>query len=236
MRTKIGTKKYLISFIATAIVFWGAIAISNYFSAQRLAELKATEDKISLDILSSETQFALLKDSSCKAIDHSTAFSEELTVLSQKLEYMEQTLGNKNPDVLSLKKYYSLLEIKDYLLVKQVNDKCGIKPITIIYFYSNENDCSDCKNEGYVLTKLREEYPDLRIYSFDYNLDLSAVKTMESLYQIKPPLPALVIGGEPYYGFKNVDDIENLSPQLKKLRIAHDKALLEQTATSTKQQ
>ena len=235
MRTKVGTKKYVISFIVTVIVFGGAIVLSNYFSKQRLAELKATEDKISLDILSSETQFALLKDSSCKGIDHSTAFSEELTSLSQKLEYMEETLGDKNPDVLSLKKYYSLLEIKDYLLADQVNDKCGIKPITIIYFYSNEGVCSDCKNEGYVLTKLREEYPDTRVYSFDYNLDLSAIKTMESIYQIKTSLPALVIGGEPYYGFKSVEDIENLSPQLKKLRAAHDKALLEQAATSTNQ-
>ncbi|MDD5152686.1 MAG: hypothetical protein PHS95_01630 [Candidatus Pacebacteria bacterium] len=233
MQTKIGTKKYVITFIITAIVFFGAIFTSNYFSGQRIEELKLIENKISLDILSSETQFALLKDSSCKAIDHGTAFSEELTNLSQKLEYMEETLGTKDADVISLKKYYSLLEIKDYLLVGQVNEKCGIKPITIIYFYSNQGDCNDCKKEGYVLTKLREEYPDLRIYSFDYNLDLSAVKTMKSIYQIKSSLPALVIGGEPYYGFKNVGDVENLSPQLKKLREARDKALLEQQSATT---
>ncbi|HAT68038.1 MAG: hypothetical protein A2481_03555 [Candidatus Yonathbacteria bacterium RIFOXYC2_FULL_47_9] len=234
MRAKIETRKYVLSFVITAMVFFGALLASNRFAERRLAEVKSIEDKISLDLLSSETQFALLKESSCKAIDHSTAFSEELNSLTQKLSYMEDNLGGENPEVLSLKKYYSLLQIKDSLLVKQVNEKCGVKPITIIYFYSNKGDCEDCKREGYVLTKLREEYPELRIYSFDYNLDLSAVKTLRSIYGVKNTLPALVIGDENYYGFKSTDDLEKIIPQLKRLREAREKAALTKTATSTK--
>lgn len=230
MRAKIETKKYIIAFLITGAVFFGALYLSNRFAARRTAEVKAVEDKISLDIISSETQFALLKDSSCKAIDHSTAFSEELNSLVEKLSYMEQNLGNEDPQVISLKKYYSLLQIKDYLLVGKVNEKCGVKPITIIYFYSNKGDCTECKKEGYVLTSLREEYPELRIYSFDYNLDLSAVKTMRSLYGVRNTLPALVIWDENYYGFKNATDIEKIIPQLKRLRAQHDRA----EATKTK--
>ena len=234
MRAKIETKKYVVAFVITAMVFFGALLVSNRFSERRLNEVKTIEDKISLDLLSSETQFALLKESSCKAIDHSTAFSEELNSLTQKLSYMEDNLGSENAQVLSLKKYYSLLQIKDSLLVKQVTEKCGTKPITIIYFYSNKGDCTECKREGYVLTKLREEYPELRIYSFDYNLDLSAVKTLKSIYGVKNTLPALVIWDENYYGFKNADDIEKIVPQLKRLREAREKAVPAKTATSTK--
>ena len=208
--------------------------ISGRFEQSRLAEVKSVENKISLDILSSETQFALLKESSCKVIDHSTAFSEELNSLAQKLAYMEDSLGEKNAEVLNLKKYYSLLQIKDYLLVAQVNEKCGVKPITVIYFYSNKGDCDDCKREGYVLTKLREEYPELRIYAFDYNLDLSAVKTMKSIHGVRNTLPALVISDEPYYGFKSPEDIEKIIPELKKFREAREKAAAEAAATSTK--
>jgi hypothetical protein len=232
MRAKIETKKYIIALVITVTVFFSALYISNRFAAKRTAEVKAAEDKISLDILSSETQFALLKDSSCKAFDHSTAFSEELNSLVEKLSYMEQNLGNENADVINLKKYYSLLQIKDYLLVGQVNQKCGVKPITIIYFYSNKGDCAECQKEGYVLTSLREEYPELRIYSFDYNLDLSAVKTMRSLYGVRNTLPALIIWDENYYGFKSPADIEKIIPQLKKLRALHNKAT---TTTTTKQ-
>ncbi|KKU81476.1 MAG: hypothetical protein UY07_C0017G0014 [Parcubacteria group bacterium GW2011_GWA1_47_8] len=234
MRAQIETKKYLFAFIITTLVFFGALVVSNKFSTNRIAEIKSIESNISMDILASETQFALLRDSSCKAIDHSTAFSEELSSLAAKLSYMEDDLGTNNKEVISLKKYYSLLQIKDYLLVKQVREKCGVKPITIIYFYSNAGDCEDCIREGYVLTKLREEYPELRIYSFDYNLDLSVVKTMKSLYNLNDSLPALIIADEPHYGFQSTEDIEKLIPQLKKLREAREKAAQAKTATSTK--
>lgn len=234
IREKIETKKYVFAFVITTLVFFGAFLISNRFSEKRIAEIKTVEDKISLDILSSETQFALLKESSCKAIDHSTTFSEELSSLSSKLSYMEDNLGADNPDVLNLKKYYSLLQIKDYLLTAQVEQKCGTKPITIIYFYSNKDgECNDCKKEGYVLTKLRQDYPELRIYAFDYNLDLSAVKTMKSIQGVQNKLPALVIWEEPYYGFKTSDDIEKIIPQLKKIRAEQEKAAALKTATST---
>lgn len=233
MRTKIDTKKYVLAFVITALVFLGALAVSNSFSKKRLAEIQTIESNISLDILASETQFALLKESSCKTVDHRTAFSEELNNLAQKLSYMEENLGENNAEVIGLKKYYSLLQVKDYLLVGKINEKCGIKPITIIYFYSNTGDCNDCKREGYVLTKLREEFPELRIYAFDANLDLSVVKTMKSIYSIKDTLPALVIWDEAYYGFKSSEDIEKIIPQLKKLRAAQEKAAKEQKATST---
>lgn len=233
-RAQIETKKYVFAFVITAIVFFSALLISNVFSKSRIAEIKSIEDKIAMDILSSETQFALLKESSCKSIDHgNTAFSEELGVLAARLSYMEEKLGDSDDAVIGLKKYYSLLQIKDYLLVEQVRQKCGVKPITIIYFYSNLGDCEDCKRAGYVLTKLREEFPELRIYSFDYNLDLSAVKTLKSIQGVRNKLPALVIWDENYYGFKTAEDIEKIIPQLKRLRAEHAKAEAIKTATSS---
>ena len=75
-------------------------------------------DKISLDILSSETQFSLLTESSCKSIGDNT-LSFEVGQLGSKLAYMEEKVGSDNPDFINLKTYYSLLEIKDYLLMKK---------------------------------------------------------------------------------------------------------------------
>lgn len=231
MRKPIDSRKYILALTITVVVFFGALLVSNKLSSERLAEIRSIENNISMDILSSETQFALLKDSSCKAIDHGTAFSEELNDLTQKLSYMEDSLGSTNPQVINLKKYYSLLQVKDYLLVKQVKEKCGVKPITVIYFYSNAGDCADCVREGYVLTKLREEFPELRIYAFDYNLDLSVVKTMKSIYGVRNTLPALNIWEENYYGFKSAEDIEKIIPQLKRLRASREKA---ESATSAR--
>ena len=208
----------------TGAIFFSAVFLSGYFGGKKMEELKNIEDKISMNILASETQFALLSDSSCKNINNSM-LSQELNSLSSKLAYMEGGSGVDRAEMERLKKYYSLLEIKDYLLLKKVGEKCDFPPVFILYFYSNEGDCPDCQKAGYALTYLRKEYPRLRIYSFDYNLDLSTVKTLIAMYGIKNELPAIVINGKAYYGFKGRKEMEDLFPELRNIG--------EETATST---
>jgi len=222
----IDSKKYLFSFIITVIIFSTAIYLSNYFSEKKLEEIRNIQDKISIDILSSETQFSLLEESLCKDLGIN-ALSSELGELEAKLSYTESSRGADDSEVQILKKYYSLLEIKDYLLMNKISEKCKKYPISIIYFYSTNNDCSDCEKEGYVLTKLREIYPELRIYSFDYNLDLSAVRTLIAINKIENKLPALIVKEKIYYGFQSVEDLEKIIPELQTLKTAKE-------ATSTK--
>lgn len=206
-------RNYIIVFFITCVVFLSALWASNYFTNKKIDQLRGVEDKISIDLLSSETQFSLLQEMSCKDIS-STILSSELNNLAEKISYSESNIGIENTDVISLKKYYSLLEIKDYLLMKKITERCGDKPIFVLYFYKN-NDCSDCTKQGYVLTSLREKYPNLRVYSFDYNLDLSALKAMVSIYKVPDNLPALVINGKVYSGFQSIEEVEKTFPQLK---------------------
>ncbi|MDO8482723.1 MAG: hypothetical protein Q7S86_02805 [bacterium] len=203
-------KNYVYAFFVTAAIFATAFYLGNYFSDKKISELRATENRIALDILSSETQFALLGELSCPEVQNSL-LSQELSSLGEKLDYSEDKFGTDNPDVVTLKKQYSLLEIKDYLLIKKLKD-CPKPPVTILYFYAD--DCPDCEKTGYVLTYLREKYPELRVYSFDYNLDLSALKTLAYIYGIKDQFPALVIKNKPYMGFKKIEELEALLPEL----------------------
>jgi hypothetical protein len=209
-------KKYIIVLFITATIFISGLWISNYLSGKKIDQLKNIESKISLDLMSSETQFSLLQEQSCKDVS-GTVLSSELNSLADKISYSENNIGADDTDVVSLKKYYSLLEIKDYLLMKKIRERCGEKSIFILYFYKNDN-CSDCTKQGYVLTSLREKYPDLRVYSFDYNLDLSAIKTMTSIYKVPDNLPAIVINGKVYSGFKTVEEIEKTFPQLETIK------------------
>jgi hypothetical protein len=228
-------KKYTYTFIITAAIFTTAIFLSNYFSQKRLNEIKNIESRIAVDILASETQFSLLSELSCKDIS-SELLSKELAILGDKLSYTEQNRGSDDAEVLNLKKYYSLLQIKDFLLMQKIKERCGGKTLSLIYFYSNiENDCADCQKEGFVLTHLREEYPELRVYSFDYNLDLSALQTLISIYNVKNEQPSLLINDKVYYGFKSVEDIKEIIPALKE--IDKQRALEEsKQATSTKKE
>ncbi len=216
--------KYFITFFITALIFSTAFYLSNYFNNKKTQDIKASEDQIAINLLSSETQFDILKQSSCDQLDDSI-LSDELDVLGGKLNSMENQIGASNTDVTQLKKYYSILQIKDYLLMSTFGKECHTKPVSIVYFYAN--DCKNCQKQGYVLTYLRSVYPELRVYSFDYNLDLSAVKTLISLNKVPTVLPALVIDNKTYDGFMSSDALDSI---IKPLMSTSTKTI----ATSTK--
>src|SRR3990167_9241869 len=220
-------QKYILAFVITAAIFGTAFYIATRFDAQRIADIRATQEAISIDILSLETQFELLGNLDCQAITDNPVLSDELNSLASRLSVAEQNLGANNAEVISLKKQYSLLEIKDYILMREISQKCTkLKPVYILYFYSNSGDCADCNKMGDVLTYLRETYPGLRVYSFDYHLDLSALRNLRTLRKVEGPLPALIINNRaPVYGFKNLDEMTALVPELASLSTT--------TATST---
>lgn len=207
-------KKYTIVLFITLTIFISGLWFSNHLNSKKIAQLKSIESTISLDLLSSEVQYSLLEEQSCKDISNSV-LSKELNSLADKISYSESNIGVDNTDVVSLKKYYSLLEIKDYLLMKKITERCGEKSIFVLYFYKNDN-CEECTKQGYVLTTLREKYPNLRVYSFDYKLDNPAIKAMISIYKVPDNLPALVINGKVHSGFKSIEEIEKTFPELEK--------------------
>lgn len=220
---------YIVAFLITALIFATALYASNYFNNRRIADIQATQDNISVDILSLETQFDLLAEHSCQDISENSVLSSELRPLAQRLSYLESQPGVNSSELSRLKRYYTLLQIKDLLLMQQVAKKCNLKPVFILYFYSNKGDCNDCEQQGYVLTGLSEKYPALRVYSFDYNLGLSALQTLIDINDVKDDMPALVLNGRTFYGLKTMDDIEKILPELKKLQVSTSTA-----ATSTR--
>lgn len=206
--------KYIVSFLITAGVFGAIFYVSRIANQKRVTEMLDIQQKITIDLLSSETQFALLKEASC-AQDVSSMLTTEISRLSERLNYMEEQFGTNNKNVINLKMNYSLLLIKDYLLLNQLSVKCNYHPVVILYFYDGE-DCEDCRKENYVLSAIREKYPDVRIYGFDASLDLSAIQTLLDMYKVSAEYPSFVINGKSYSGFKTVEQIESMIPELAK--------------------
>jgi len=202
----------LLAFVIAAALFGTGFWVSNRINDLRLAELRNIQDRIGTDILSLETQFALLESLSCQNIRENSVLSSELNALAARLAYTENQLGSANEEVEALKRQYSLLEIKDYLLMQRVSEKCGLKPVFVLYFYSNQGDCKKCETAGHVLTYLRETYPQLRVYSFDYHLDLGALETLIAINKIEPRLPAFVINGKVHYEISDLESIEKILP------------------------
>lgn len=203
----------LLAIFITGTLTGTIIYAVNYLNDARIAELSTIEDQIAIDTLSLDTQFSLLEAAPCDSSASSTTLISSLADLGNRLSYTEEQLGSDNAQVIRLKQHYSLLEIRDYLITKQLAAACGTKPVTVLYFYSNAGDCADCDKAGYALSYLHNTYPNLRVYSFDYNLDLGALETFIALNKVQNTLPAFVINGKKSYGFTTLEELKKQFPK-----------------------
>lgn len=200
--------------LAITIALVGTVFYAvELLNQERVRELRAIEDQLATDTLSIETQFALLEEAPCEETPSGTLLAGELGDLGDRLAFAEERAGTNDPEVLRLKERYTLLQIRDYLLTKRLAEACGTKPVIALYFYSNDGDCPDCDRAGYALSYLRQTYPTLRVYSFDYHLDLGALRTLIAVEKVNADFPAFVIDAKRSYGFTTLEEFERLFPK-----------------------
>lgn len=205
-------RTYVIALLITLTIFGTALFVGDRISGVRISQLQGIQDQIAIDILSIETQFELLSQVSCEDLAESPLLSRELGSLGDRLQATEIRLGANNAEVLQLREQYSLLQIKDNLLLSRVAEQCDTGITPVLYFYTN--DCEDCTRAGYALTKLRKDLSGLRVYSFDYDLDLPALKTLIAIHNVtREELPAFIIDGERSTGFTTLDDLTERLPE-----------------------
>ncbi|MBS3132555.1 hypothetical protein J4470_00300 [Candidatus Woesearchaeota archaeon] len=204
---RINKHKYAAVFAITTLIFILGIAAGNYYSGKKLSELSELSQAIQLDTLGAELQFLLIAYEPCRLFNVTT-LGNELYSIGSKVDFMESELGSDNKELLGLKAYYNLLELRHWLLLKQAGGQCNQKFDRILYFYSNKGDCDRCEDEGGVLTYLRRKHPTLSIYSFDINIDNPALLTIKQLYNVGGELPVLVINDKTYNGFMDSKEIE----------------------------
>ncbi|CAN5719230.1 hypothetical protein BH11PAT2_BH11PAT2_08350 [soil metagenome] len=195
--------------VITVVITATVIYAVNYLDQQRVAQLDDLQTRLATDTLSVETQFALLESAPCEDVSEGNTLSQEVSDLGSRLSVTETRLGSDDSQVLELKKQYTLLQIRDYLLTKRLTDACHLSPTVALYFYSNiAGSCADCDRAAYALSYLHETNPNLRVYAFDYNLDLGALKTLIAVEKVDPKFPAFVIDGKRTYGFTTLDDFK----------------------------
>jgi hypothetical protein len=205
----------LIAFGITVAIIATVIYAINYLDRQRLAELTAIQTQLATDTLSLETQFSLLENAPCEDLSVGTELSQEVSTLGDRLAAAEERLGSSNTQVTDLKKQYTLLEIRDYLLTQQLAKTCHLTPTVALYFYSNvPGSCVDCDRASYALSYLHQTYTNLRVYSFDYDLDLGALKTLIAVEKVNQQFPAFVINGKRSYGFTTLEEFETRFPKV----------------------
>lgn len=206
-------KKYITVFLITLGIFMVVFALVKIVNRSKIDNIDDLQRKITIDLITTETKFDLLKTVPCKSVKDSILL-KELNELGEKLSFTETNQGSDNPDVQQLKKNYSLLQVKDYLLMQEIDQKCNSDVDALLYFYSS--DCDDCRKQGYVLTEFKKQYPNIRIYSFDTDLDFSVIETFASLYNFGDVYPTLVINDNAYQKMLSLEELEGLFPELVK--------------------
>jgi len=208
-------KEHLIVFLITAGIFIASFVLSNSINSKKINVIEEAKDKIAIDILATETRYALLSDSSC---EHSiqddsfeTTLTEDLNNLARKLKFIESQLGSDDENVILVKRQYIILQIKDYLLVRELAKRCNEHLFTILYFHSN--DCvADCRNQSIVLDRFHEIFPEIRIYWLDQGLDDPVMNTLVSMQKIDRS-PSLIVNEKKYAGFQSLDELVATLPK-----------------------
>jgi glutaredoxin len=198
--------KYLAAFAISALIFFGGIFIGSYFSQQKVEKIDELSQTIRMSTMGTELQYELISQNPCSAVN-SSELASELYQIGTRLDFMESELGSDDVQVINLKEYYHLLEVRHWLFLKRVKIECDKSYDLVLYFYSNKGDCSKCEEQGAVLTYLHNKYPELNIYSFDINIDNPALNTIKDMFSVKEA-PTLVVNDKSLIGFKDRIELE----------------------------
>ncbi len=197
----------------TILVFVLGFLLGSQLFQSKLAQVQEAQSAIQADTLSIDIEAQLASDA-CNAASLEE-LAKHLESLGPKIDFLEKQA--RNNDLVTLKKYYSLLEIKHWLAIKNMNKNCKASYVPVLFFYSNAN-CNGCAEQGTVLLHQKTTNPQLMIYSLDVDLDLSAIKILKSKYGIAE-LPTVVIGEQRYSGLQDADNL-NLLLQVQRMENA----------------
>lgn len=207
-RQRVNIGKYIAVLAITTLIFIVGILIGNYFSSQKLNQIDYIGQDLKTDTVAMELQYELIAEDPCEYVN-STVLADELHEMASKLDYMENRLGEDDRDVRSLKEYYELLEIRHWLFMKKTQKECNQTGSLILYFYTNDEDCDKCEEQGFILTWLRRNFHNVYIYSFEYTMDNAALESMKRLYGITGT-PAIVVDKETYNKFMTKTELETV--------------------------
>jgi len=113
--------------------------------------------------------------------------------------------GSKSEKFFELKKQYSLLSVRAWILNNYLNEKCKDKKIILLYFYSLP--CPDCERQGKELDELREYFKDdIKIFVLDGGLDIPIITTLKKTYGVNIT-PSIVFGNKTFSGFISKEEL-----------------------------
>ncbi len=154
---------------------------------------------------------------SCSVLEKEfSKLSRNTIQYGENLDYLEKKLGKFDPEVMRLKSDYSLMQARNYLLLKEMDEGCGSEHVTVLYFYSNEN-YSPSSDQGIALDEALNSLPEVMkrtvIYHFDVNVRNSVVDAFKEQYSVSVS-PTMVIDGGKHEGYRSSEECRKILEEI----------------------
>ena len=210
VKRKITKKYYFMTFVVTTLIFLVAFFLGFFVNNLNYSSTLDELSNMKTGLLRYDLQYKLLGEYPCEYSGDSP-LSGEFEEVRLRIAKLENELGKQDNRVLTLKTYYSLLEISDFLYYADLNKKCGTDYDLILYFYSNEDECPMCNEQGFVLSYLKKVFGDkLLIFSFNAEIfEEPMVEILKTAYNVTE-YPGLVIDEDTYLEFSSTEKLMEL--------------------------
>jgi len=193
----------------TLLIFFSGFVGGYFLTSGKISQLTELQNEIYTQSLSLDALFDLASENLCDT-KGLIPINNQLNELGNKLTIIEKDTS-RSFEAQLLAEQYVALEVKHFLLIKDINQECGKKYSTVLYFFSpDRGECSNCAAQGALLTEVKEQMPELMIYSFNWNIDSPVIDRLLLDYDVDT-IPTLVINGKKFEGILGTQEIINNS-------------------------
>jgi len=204
---KIDWMKITASLALAILIFASGLYLGSLITKSKVNDILNMEQEARLELETMAVEGLLLEENPCL---NPALLSGKLNDLGVKLTYLEAQYKKNDPRILELKKPYTLLEVRHYLSMKRMIEECSYNYTLILFFYSNTpENIGESEKQGFVLDYLGQKFDNIKIYSFDSDLDLDIITLLKQINSITIA-PSTVIDEKVYAGYHDKEELEKI--------------------------
>ncbi len=201
----------IIAVIVTALLMSGIFYLGSILSDEKLEAIEGDLREFEVERRSQEISRSIaenLPERNCDALNLAV---EQTIKDTQNLEdeVIRHERSNKiNSENFELiKKEYTNVLLEYWLLTEKVKEMCDSDTVTLLYFYSDEQECPECSDQGIILSHYRDKYDEnLLVFPLDTTLDMRPINILVDTYDMEV-FPVIKVEGEMYEGFITKDEL-----------------------------
>ncbi len=211
MMREVSKEIYIAALLITTGVLILGVLLGFVIESTRTAYIEEKYRMQDLDYRSTQLQYEVLslleEKENCPAI-YQTLYTnlEELEKTRVRLETYSDGATIEKQEFEALEREYFQAEVRYWLLVTKAKEICNHDIVTLLSFYSDENECPLCDQQSFVLNYLKKTLDEkLLIFSFNVKtVDEPTIRILKTAFSVET-YPSLVINDELFLGLNDVD-------------------------------